>query len=61
MIFIVKPFLKRIEIYMVPRIALENPVMAISFVFDFVFVCDRGDWYPCAFGAYDGHHYARCV
>jgi hypothetical protein len=59
MIFIVKPFLKRIGDLYGSKDSIGKPVMAIFF-FNFL-ICYRSNWNSCPFELYDGVHYARIL
>jgi Kef-type K+ transport system membrane component KefB len=52
MIFIVKPFLKRIGDLYGSKDSIGKPVLAIFFFFDSFFLCYRSNWYSCPFGAF---------
>jgi hypothetical protein len=50
MIFIVKPFLKRIGDLYGSKDSIGKPVLAIFFLLDsFFFLCYRSNWYSCPF------------
>jgi hypothetical protein len=51
MIFIVKPFLKRIGDLYGSKKDIGKPVLAIFFFFDSS-SCYRSNWYSCPFGAF---------
>jgi hypothetical protein len=57
MIFIVKPFLKRIGDLYGTKDSIGKPVMAIFFLFNFL-ICYRSNWNSCPLELYDGVHYA---